>query len=75
MNAQENAVKKPLWEERPELFDGYDGTERNDEQQQQHADYCAEMMKTMPDYIKQAVVDHQHQLPSDADKQSTDQPA
>ena len=75
MNAQENAVKKPLWEERPELFDGYDGTERNDEQQQQHADYCAEMMKTMPDYIKQAVVERQQQLASGSDKQPAYQPA
>lgn len=70
MNAQENAVKKPLWEERPELFDGYDGTERNAEQQKQHDDYSAEMMKSMPDYVKQAVVERQRQLASGADKKT-----
>lgn len=44
---------------RPELFDGYDGTERNAEQQRQHDDYVAEMMKSIPG-IKQADADKQN---------------
>ena len=41
---------------RSELFDGYNGTERNAEQQRQYDDYVAEMMKSMPG-IKQADAD------------------
>jgi hypothetical protein len=59
MNAKENATKDPLWKSHPELFDGYDGTERDGERQKQFSDYCAEMMKSAPDYIKQAVADGQ----------------
>lgn len=48
MNAQE------LIKARPELFDGYDGTERDAEQQKQLDDYAKQLMAGAPDYIKQA---------------------
>ena len=61
MNAKESAVKKSLIEDRPELFDGFNGIERSPEQQRQHDEYAAEMMKSMPDYIKQAVAGREKQ--------------
>lgn len=46
---------------RPELFDGYDGAERNAEQQAAHDAYSKTLMESAPDHIKQAIADRQKQ--------------
>lgn len=46
---------------RPELFDGYDGTERTPERQAAHEAYGKTLIDDAPDYIKQLMAEQQKQ--------------
>lgn len=51
---------------RPDLFDGYDGTERTPDQQKAHDAHLQAMLESAPDHIKQAIADREQQFQADS---------
>ena len=52
---------KNLLQEKPELFDGYNGRELTPEQEKAEEAYKESIAASAPDYIKQAIAESQKQ--------------
>lgn len=61
MKPEKPASQKPLYETNPELFDGYDGKDRNPEQQKQFDAHVDEILEGAPDWFKQGIADRKQE--------------